>query len=401
MSNHDTIAISAVQAKSNSWGLIMEDVELDFGAITIDNSTYKGEGYKFNEGLLAQMRQFKQSPVAVLQTDIVHNEAIKHIGQEISKAKGSVETALRSAMKHLKITSRKVESARELLSVEGSEFEIAEHRLLSYYELIGAQLIESSKYTDFSVLLRKYFATEAPFEGAKDKKNEFPDAIALLALEGWAEENDVNVIAVSQDKGWMDFAEQSDRITLISSLAEALEVFQPHNKVASIIAHIREDSLLDEPNHVLDKIEQAIIDSVDGSNISIDVSSYLYVEWDDVSASYLSHELDCDDKGLVRISIVRIDDESISLKVGAIVEVEVEAGFSFSVRDSIDKDYVSLGGSHCTTVENYHTDILLTLTGDFSQEFDNIEVVNIEVLETIAHANFGDIEPDWGNDYEE
>jgi len=379
----------------------MEDVELDFGAITIDNTTYKGEGYRFNEGLLAQMRQFKQSPVAVLQTDIVHNEAIKHIGQEISKAKGSVETALRSAMKHLKITRRKVESARELLSVEGNEFEIAERRLLSYYELIGAQLVESSEYTDFSILLRKYFATEAPFEGAKDKKNEFPDAIALLALEGWAEENDVNVIAVSQDKGWRDFAEQSDRITLVSSLAEALEVFQPHNKVASIIAHIREDSLLDEPNHILDKIEQAIIDSVDGSNISIDVSSYLYVEWDDVSASYLSHDLDCDDEGLVKISIVRIDDESISLKVGAIVEVEVEAGFSFSVRDSIDKDYVSLGGSHCTTVENYHTDILLTLTGDFSQEFDNIEVVDIEVLETITHATFGDIEPDWGNDYEE
>lgn len=54
----------------------MEEIELDFGAITIDNATFKGEGYKFYEGLLAQMRQFKESPVQVIQTDIVHNEAI-------------------------------------------------------------------------------------------------------------------------------------------------------------------------------------------------------------------------------------------------------------------------------------------------------------------------------------
>lgn len=39
----------------------MRDIELDFGAITLDNSTLKGEGYKFNEGLLAQMSQFKKA----------------------------------------------------------------------------------------------------------------------------------------------------------------------------------------------------------------------------------------------------------------------------------------------------------------------------------------------------
>lgn len=51
----------------------MEEIELNFGAISIDNATLKGEGYRFYEGLLAQMRQFKESPVQVIQTDIVHN----------------------------------------------------------------------------------------------------------------------------------------------------------------------------------------------------------------------------------------------------------------------------------------------------------------------------------------
>ena len=347
------------------------------------------------------MRQFKESPVKVIQTDIVHNEAIKHIGQEISKTRTSIEQALRSADKQLKIKAADINSARGLLSVEGSEEEIADSRLNKYYDFIGAEKIDSDKYADLSALMRMYFSTEAPFETGRDKKNEFPDAIALLSIEGWAEENNVNVIAVSLDKGWRDFAENSTKITLVSTLAEALEKFQPHTKVAEIIAHIREDSLLDSENHILQEIEQAITDSLDDCDIWIDADSHMYFEWEDVSATYISHELDTDNNGLVKIRVVRIDDGVIVLKVGAIVEVEVEASFDFSMTDPIDKDYVNMGGNVCTTTETYHTDILLTLAGNFSQDFDDIEIAEIEVLENISSANFGEIEPDWRSDYED
>ncbi|MXS96167.1 PIN domain-containing protein [Serratia marcescens] len=378
----------------------MRDIELDFGAITLDNSTLKGEGYKFNEGLLAQMSQFKKSPVSVIQTDIVHNEAIKHIGMEITKTRSAVEQALRSANKQLKIRTDDINKARELLSIEGSEKEIAEKQLEKYYQLIGAEKVDSDKYSDLSALMEMYFSTEAPFETGKDKKYEFPDAIALLSIEGWAEENDVNVVAVSQDKGWKDFSLNSRRITVVPTLAEALEKFQPHRKVADIIAHIREDSLLEDDNHVLNEIESAIIASIDGSDIIVEASSSMYYDWSDVSASYLSHKLDVNDEGLVKIRVVRIDDESIVLKVGATVEVEVEVSFDFSVKDSIDRDYVYIGGNICTTTESYHTDILLNLTGDFSQDFDDIDVSDIEVLETIQHADLGEVEPDWRGEYD-
>ncbi len=73
----------------------MEDIELDYGAITIDNAILKSEGYRFYEGLLKQMNQFKDSPVQVIQTDIVHNEAIKHIGHEISNTRTLVSQSTR------------------------------------------------------------------------------------------------------------------------------------------------------------------------------------------------------------------------------------------------------------------------------------------------------------------
>jgi hypothetical protein len=378
----------------------MDKIELDFGALTIDNSTFKGEGYKFYEGLLAQLNQFKDGPVRVLQTDIVHNEAVKHIGQEISKARSSIENSLRSASKQLKISNDKIEDARELLSIEGEGNDIAKTRLKEYYEYIGAELIDSAEYIDFKELMHSYFSTNAPFEEGKDKKHEFPDAIALLSLDRWAEENDMNILAVSQDKGWKNYSDGSQRITLVSSLAEALEKFQPHNKVLSIIAHIRDASLLAENNHILDEIENAVANSVGDSDlIIIEADSFLHFEWDDILVSYISHELDSDDDGLVKVRIIRIDDKSIILKVGAEVEVEVEANFSFSIRDSIDKDYVGIGSSVCSTPEIYHTDILLTLSGDFSQNFDDLEVTEVEVLESIRKINFGDIAPDFDREY--
>lgn len=372
-----------------------EDIELDYGAITIDNASLKGEGYRFYEGILKQMRQFKDSPVQVIQTDIVHNEAIKHIGQEISNTRSSIEKALRSANKQLKIKPTQIEQARDLLSVEGDESEIADQRLQDYYEWIGGQVIPSRNYANLSLLMELYFETKAPFEAVKDKKNEFPDAIALLSVEGWAEENDLNVIAVSQDKGWANYSENSDRITVVSSLSAALEKFQPHNEVANIIASIREDSLLDEPNHILDQITSAISDSLDGADIDIEASSSFYYEYDDVYATYHEHDFEKDENGLVKVNIIRISDRLITLKVTAIVECVVHASFDFSVRDSIDKDYVGMGGSSCEMESSYKTDIVITLAGDFSDGIKNIDAEEIEVMETLGYADFGEVEPDW------
>ncbi|MGI2182516.1 PIN domain-containing protein [Shewanella oncorhynchi] len=372
----------------------MEDIELDYGAITIDNASLKGEGYRFYEGILKQMRQFKDSPVQVIQTDIVHNEAIKHIGQEISNTRSSIERALRSANKQLRINSPQIEQARELLTVEGEESEIADQRLNKYYEWIGGEVIYSSDYADLSLLMKLYFETEAPFEEGKDKKNEFPDAIALLSIEGWAEENDLNVIAVSQDKGWANYSKNSVRVTVVSSLSAALEKFQPHNEVANIIASIREDSLLDEPNHILEKITSSISDSLDGIDIDVDASSSFYYEYD-VYATYHDHNFETDENDLVKVHIIRIKDESITLKVTAIVECVVHASFDFSIRDSIDKDYVGMGGSSFEIESLYKTDVVVTLSGDFSKGIENIDAEEIEVMETLRYADFGEVEPDW------
>jgi hypothetical protein len=127
---------------------IVDSIELDFGALSIDNDILKSEGYKLDEGLLALFHQFNGSPIAVVKSDIVHNEATSHIGNEIYKARNATNQSFRSAAKQVKVSHQAIEQAEALLSVEGDDRSIATQRLGRFYEEIGAEIIQSSRFAD-------------------------------------------------------------------------------------------------------------------------------------------------------------------------------------------------------------------------------------------------------------
>lgn len=379
----------------------MEDIELDFGAITIDNSILKGEGYRFNEGRLKQMAQFANSPVRVIQSDIIHNEAKKHIADEIKNARSNIKKVLRSASNQLEISKKNIEVAIELLSVDGEELEIAEERLKKYYAQIGAEILESKVYIDFERLIKLYFATKAPFEEKKDKKSEFPDAIALISLENWAEKNGLNLIAVSADKGWKTFANNSARIKVIDNLTDAMAVFQPHNQVHNIIEHIREVSFFDGENHISKQIEKAIIDSLVADNIYVVASSDRDFQVRYIDVDYIEHELEVDKTGLASINIVRIDKNLIVLQVKADVNCKVMASFDFDAIRWSENDGENSGSLEVSLEETYSTDVLISLIGNFDEGLKSLSVSDIEIVDTLEKVDFGEIWPEYRNNYEE
>jgi hypothetical protein len=81
----------------------------------------------------------------------------------------------------------------------------AQRRLDQFYESCDATVLPVDSVTSREVLER-YFNQEPPFAATGDKKQEFPDAYALMSVEKWAEENDFKVLVVSHDKGWKESA---------------------------------------------------------------------------------------------------------------------------------------------------------------------------------------------------
>jgi hypothetical protein len=114
---------------------------------------------------------------------------------------------------------------------------------------------------------------------------------------------------------------------------------------------------------------------------------------------YIDHELSTNSKNQIDYENEYVDENEYILTVTTEVFYEITASFSFSVRDSIDKDYVTVGkGRVITKKYSYETAISITLQGNFEEEsFDSseVEVESIEVLKTIENSdvNFGYIEP--------
>jgi hypothetical protein len=98
------------------------------------------------------------------------------------------------------------------------------------------------------------------------------------------------------------------------------------------------------------------------------------------------------------ISLIKVSGDSVVLSLGADVAVEIVGEYSFSKRDPIDRDYITLGSKKVTANEEFSTDVLVTLSGDFSKGLTGVEVEEVEMTENRVRADFGELDMDWGDD---
>lgn len=122
-----------------------------------------------------------------------------------------------------------------------------------------------------------YFLHQAPFKETGNKKNEFPDAIALLSLQSWAEENNKKLLAVSSDKDWIDFSIHKDHIDVIDDLAKAMDILnkQTNEALDSIIHEIELELSGSQNSRIFESIYSAIKYSINIYEIDA-VSAYNY-----------------------------------------------------------------------------------------------------------------------------
>ena len=97
----------------------------------------------------------------------------------------------------------------------------------------GATIAPVEGAVSLADVVRRYFNATSPFSRKEGKKNEFPDALALLSLETWAEANNTLVMVLSRDNDWMDYAANSARLFCLEDINEGLDYF---NREARFVA---------------------------------------------------------------------------------------------------------------------------------------------------------------------
>ncbi|WP_421227826.1 PIN domain-containing protein [Aeromonas enteropelogenes] len=373
----------------------MSDNEIKYGAILVDTSIFDGNGLKLEKGLLGKLSQFKKSPIEYIFPDVVKNEVQRHLESKISTSRAALEKALNEAGDHLFFDGSELNDAKRML-VDSKEINgLAENRVNNFIESTGALVLEAGSYVSVSDLLLKYFSNEPPFAETGKKKNEFPDAIVLMAVEAWADKNDKYVLAIAKDGDWKNFCEDSKRIDYQDDFSRGLEIFNQTNAPYTLLANLEAALESGSATKFLADISSCLESVLDGFTPDQEADSTFYWEADGCHGWFndftlLEHEFRIVDK----------DEDWVVLEASANILVEAEGEFSLSMYDSIDRDHVSIGGVTVRVEREFESEILISISGDLNGPIDELSIDEVEIVSPIKTIDFGYIEPEY-DDYEE
>lgn len=364
--------------------------ELEYDAILVDTSIFKRNGLKLENGLLARLKQFSRTQINFLMPDVIKNEILCHLDKEIKDSKISLEKSIQDASSNLFFDGSVLNKAKKLL-LNSKEIEnLAQSRLEKFITDTNALVIDCNHFVSVQDVLDIYFRNEPPFSDTGKKKCEFPDAITLLAVEKWAETSSKRVLAVASDKDWKNYCESSTNIDYIEDFSEGLSIFNEATAPYALLDNIRKGLEEGSANNFLSGIESGLELALNGFVPDQEAESQLYWEPDGSHGWFKEFELDSND-----FKIIETDKDYVVIGAWATITVEAEGDFSLSVYDSFDREYVSMGGVSKTVEEDFESEVLITISGNLSEDINELSIDDVEIVNPITSINFGTLEMDW------
>ena len=369
-----------------------------FGAITLDTSIFDSQGLKLESGLLKQLEQFQDSSTKLIISEIVKEEVLSHLTERTKDAQKEIEKSLKQAKDYWQVENSEIESIKKTIFDGRDAQKIASERFSQFVNSTSLEIIEAQNYLIVSELIQRYFRARPPFSETGKKKNEFPDAIALISLEAWANKNQTKIIVVTSDNDWKNFCKDSDQLYSIDNFAEALGLFQLQD-ADDVCRYLSEKY----EKGALENVKEAVFDALEHKIFDLDIcpeasSSFNYEE-EVIGIHFNGVEFKLLAPPNIIFRPVNSDDDSLIVESRLSVDINVECDFSFSIYDSIDKDYVGMGGNSVDTQANLEVGVLITFIGDLNKVGAEVEVDAVEVeIETPVSVDFGDVEPDWGDE---
>jgi hypothetical protein len=369
----------------------VHDPDKNYDVILIDTSIFDGNGLRLEAGLLGKLRQFKKTNIDILLPDVIKNEIQSHLEKKIKVSRSSLEKSINDAGDHLFFDGSALNEAKKLL-IDSNEIEqLAHSRLESFVNDTGALEIECNDYVSVGEILGQYFSNKPPFSETGKKKNEFPDAIILLAAEEWAKREEKSILAIAKDKDWKSYCENSLNIDYEEDFTAGLASFNAETAPFAFVENLTKQLEDDLAQSFITQVENGLESALDGFTPDQDAESQFYWEPNGSHGWFESFSF-IDDT----FRIIESDQEYLVLEAKTEITVGAEGEFSLSVHDSIDKDYVGLGSTSASTEATFESAILITICGDLTEGIDAIEIEQVEVVTPIRTIHFGTLELDYG-----
>ena len=343
--------------------------------IFIDASIFIGQNYNYKSAVFENIsRLAKASQAKVFVTDITIREVRAHIEEDVSKA--------------IQASSKFKKDARVLRNIEGTPFEeifqeidesgalkLLYGQLDEFLNEVGATILPTSDVS-VTAVFDKYFRKKPPFGDGK-KKAEFPDAFTLEALEAWCSKNDERMYVVSTDPDLRSHCDTSERLILLSKLAEFISLVEFHDEVLSPSVM----SLIDRNKEA---IEEAISESFCNEGFWIDDQD------GDVN------EVRVNNIEIQEILLLEVDQNS------AVVQVDVKTEFTADLTyddletasyDSEDKVLIPWRTINKTVDQDVEYTAIVHVAHDVNDpQYFNIDSVEIETEQSFGFSVSSDDE---------
>ena len=357
-----------------------------FYGITLDTCIISKLDYNFHHPLLNALDQFQHSQIKVIISEIIEREVKSHIVEKAEKEQRTLNAAIEKQVKRWMLTID-TNDLTDKLALSGDPKALANDQFSHFVNTAKASIVPAVTSTkSTNELLNRYFNFQHPFGDNKSRKNEFPDAFALLSLELVAEDQRKLILCVSGDNAWKQFCDESDHLVCVEELSHALSYFNESGLVAAnhAIATLKRGGIKTRQFvQLIDEELEVEIDTLDfeahaKSEFIHDVSSQ-YVELQDVDFSSASNP-----------RIVKATETQVTFSFFIDVHVKFFASFYMYVVDGIDKDTVSLDNQSKSQEDTIRARLVVTTMIGKDTEL-TLNIVEISKETIIVH--FDEIQP--------
>lgn len=368
---------------------------MEYGAITIDTQIFCRNNLKLESGILKVLEQFNGKPYPLVLSEIVVRELQSKLRVKAKESRALVKRACRESIVYLDANNINSDTAEAALIPEMNDVQISKHIVSKFILATGAKVILTRGNVELDSILKLYFNNEPPFAETGKKKNEFPDAIALMSLQSWAIDNNTKILAVSGDGDWKKFSETRFHIDVIDDLAEAISKFQPDSSALDFCKKIANKLPTKQPPDLYRSIQKFLNEELSEVVTYARCSTTFFSSSDQVDMVVDDFKFKTGLDGNDILQPIQGQDFTLIAEAKLSIAVKASTTFSLSVRDSMDKYYVPIGISSSTKDIEFEAAALLTFEGDFDGDIDDIKLISLELLSYPDEVDFGVIEPDW------
>jgi hypothetical protein len=362
---------------------------------SLDTNLIQAAGYNFAQGALHQLPNQLPESIGLQLPEIVVSEVVKHRMESVRRAHKLLQSSADDLHRLTTIDVSEVQRAIEKLDTIVAASQLFSQEVHDYAKRCRGAVLPTAGSDAVASLFADYFAQRPPFGASEKKKSEFPDAMCLWQLEQYAKANGTIGIVASDDKGWKQYAADSETLYCAGSIDELATLFAATNEHAEAIKT---------------KIARAVNDGSSplGTSLARALSQHVAnAQWDasDVyTGSAYRIEPEAYDSNVVEYSIdgdaavwsVKGEPTTWIVELTVRVKASVDLSVEFFAWDSIDKEELSLGSQNVSTEEEVEIEVYLTCTEVHLESDPSDWHTDIEIADGNYSLEGFEVELDYG-----